>query len=107
MASKGAVSGLPCFVDPGQERHRLFGLIEKAVALGEEEDALLVLGQRGGQLGLAALEAGDDPFELAQRLARSSARVAGSGSRAWACLSFSSHHVATSEYIGRMIRRDC
>ena len=38
------------------------------MALGEEEDALLVLGQCGGQLGLAPLEAGDDPFELAQGL---------------------------------------
>ena len=28
----------------------------------------LVLGQRGGQLGLAAFEAGDDAFELAQGL---------------------------------------
>ena len=38
VASKGAVSGIALVIDTGQKRDRLLGLIEQAVALGQERE---------------------------------------------------------------------
>ena len=72
---EGGGEGVALVVDSGQERHRLLGLVEEAVAVGQESDPLLVLGQRGRQLGLAALQVRDDPFELSSGPPRSSVQV--------------------------------
>ena len=66
VASNGVVRGCPWSSTPVEQGDGSLGAVDQAVAVRQQADRLLVLGQGAGELGLAALEVVDDPLELVE-----------------------------------------